>query len=152
MQAPPRPQTAQNALGVARMRSVAWRAYAPLVAAEPMIKHLAAVAKQARESADPKRKIIHIAVVADVDPSTIWRFEKGRWPKDADKLIAGYATELEIDPIELWMRAISRWLEEESPNAEAAARLVAVLREADQRSGEWPQEEPRARGSARAAR
>ena len=90
------------------MRELARNAYADYVGDGAMIKALAAAAKEAREAADPKRKIIHIAVVADVDPSTIWRFERGHWPRNADDIIAAYAAELGLDPLELWKRALER--------------------------------------------
>jgi len=74
-----------------------------------MIKYLAAAAREAREQADPRRKIIHIAVVADMDPSTIWRFEHGHWPRNADEIIAAYAEELDVTSRELWERALQLW-------------------------------------------
>lgn len=74
-----------------------------------MIRFLAAAAKERREDAEPKRKIIHIAVVADMDPSTVWRFEQGHWPRDVDTLIAAYATELGVESLEIWSRALELW-------------------------------------------
>lgn len=93
-----------------RMRQLAQHAYAFAMVPEAMIEWLARAAKQAREDADPPRKIIHIAVAADLDPSTVWRFEQGRWPRDPDKIIAAYANELGIEPREIWVRAIDLWL------------------------------------------
>ena len=72
-----------------------------------MIQFLAAVAKEARREAEIKPA--RIAVTIDTDLSTIYRFEKGRWPRDVDQIIAGYAEELEIEPIELWKVALARW-------------------------------------------
>jgi hypothetical protein len=68
-----------------------------------MIYWLAQAAKKKRESG--KRKLIHIAVEADMDPSTIYRFEQGHWPRDPDHIIGAYAADLEIDPSEFWDEA-----------------------------------------------
>lgn len=129
------------------MRELAWDAYAESVAAEPMIVALAAAAKEAREKAE--RKIIHIAVVADMDPSTIWRFEHGQWPRNADQIIAAYAAELEIEPFDLWQRALEIWSATEQPTPDRAARGVEVARQATQTTRERSQ---RAQGATRRKR
>lgn len=77
-----------------------------------MIEFLAAAAKDARLKAG--RKPYHVAVSAGCDPSTIWRFEQGRWPHDADELVNGYAKDLDFEPTVLWAEALRRW--EESLN------------------------------------
>lgn len=93
------------------MRGMDWRAYAELVGSHAMVQWLAQAAKEARTEGG--RKIIHIAVVADMDPSTIWRFESGHWPRDPDLIVDAYAAELEIDPRVLWSRALELWDEDE---------------------------------------
>jgi hypothetical protein len=134
------------------MRGIAWRAYADSVAEEPMIKFLAEAAKELRETADPKRKIIHVAVIADMDPTTIWRFEKGQWPRDADQVIAAYATELGLEPIDIWAKALELWISAEEPSSGEAAEAVRhvrdVAREQAKSQRQSPQKPPAKRKHA----
>lgn len=52
-----------------------------------------------------------VAVIADVDPRTIRRFEKGEhWPQRLDEILSAYAFLSDIDdPRELWGRALDQW-------------------------------------------
>lgn len=88
----------------------------PLVAPGAMIEFLARVAREARR--ERRIKVARVAVAADLDPSTIYRFERGQWPGNADQVVAAYAEELEVAPETLWMRALELWCE-----AEAAGEL-----------------------------
>lgn len=76
-----------------------------------MLGWLALVAKERREEADVK--VPPLAVMAGVDPSTVYLFEKGaRWPRKAtvDRLIAVYAVMTDCpDGREIWQEAITRW-------------------------------------------
>lgn len=104
-----------------------------------MIKFLAAAAKNFREAADPKVKIIRIAVTADLDPSTIWRFEQGHWPRDPDRVLSAYGEELEIEPLAIWAKAHQLANEEPSTEADEAievARDAAGSSPGDPRYGE----------------
>ena len=69
---------------------------------------IAGVCRQARIAAG--RRQVHIAAAADVDQSTVNRFELAQgWPRDVDAMIAAYAEDLAIPAIELWRRAIDAW-------------------------------------------
>lgn len=73
-----------------------------------MLPWLARVAREAREARGHKE--IHIAVAADIHPSTVNRFEnKKAWPRDPDEMMKGYAEDLDIHPIRLWERALQLW-------------------------------------------
>jgi hypothetical protein len=94
-----------------------------------MITFLARAARAARE--ERGRKPYHVAAQLDGDPSTVYRFEKGRWPRDADAIIDAYAQDLDIEPIEIWLRAVQMWRDEQNseptpldPTAGLAEELV----------------------------
>jgi hypothetical protein len=81
---------------------------------------LAAAARELREQAD--RKQVHVAAGADVDQSTVWRFEhSGTFPRNVDSLIAAYAEDLSMSPIEIWAKALEMWREANGsePHADA---------------------------------
>lgn len=77
--------------------------------AEPGMSHwLAEAAKELREKAD--RKQVHVAAGADVDQSTIFRFEThGTFPRNVDRVIAAYADDLDTTPIAIWTDALRKW-------------------------------------------
>lgn len=79
----------------------------PPVAEDAMIFFLAQAAKEARvrEGVKPAR----IAVAIDIDPATIYRFERGQWPRDADFILTAYSAELDVKARELWRRALELW-------------------------------------------
>lgn len=86
-----------------------------------MIDFLAQAAKEARQEAGIKTA--RVAVAADMDPATVYRFERGNWPGNADRLIAGYAEELEIAPEVLWARALKLWRADAASEPRAGAGL-----------------------------
>jgi hypothetical protein len=111
MEASASPQTAGNSSQPQGRSLVAVRAYGPRVADSAMIKFLAAAAKQLREEADRRLYQVASSPTDRLDPSTIYRFEKGRWPENADRMVDLYADDLEIEPIEIWARALELWQE-----------------------------------------
>lgn len=103
--------------------------------ADSMLYWLARACKAAREAA--ARKQVHVAASANVDQSTITRFEKGlAWSRDTDKIVAAYADDLDVPPIWLWQEALRRWQEDQAgtplSTPEVTERLV---REHEKRSG-----------------
>jgi len=75
-----------------------------------MLYWLAQTCREARLAAG--RKQVHIGASADVDQSTVNRFENAvAWPRNADRLVEAYAADLELEPIDLWQAALSRWLD-----------------------------------------
>lgn len=70
----------------------------------PMLPHLSRAARELRESHD--RLAVHVAAELRIAESTVSRFERGRWPRDPDKMLAGYARDLGIDELEIWERAL----------------------------------------------
>lgn len=73
-----------------------------------MIFWLAHAAREAR--AEAGRKQVHIAAEIDRDQSVITNFEKGKTqPRELDRIIAGYASDLEIPEYQLWQRALEMW-------------------------------------------
>lgn len=87
-----------------------WAAYGAVLVPDQdsMLPYLAAAAVELRTAAD--RKQVHVAASADLDQSTIWRFEQGqKWPRDADAVIAAYADDLGIAAGEIWARALQLW-------------------------------------------
>src|SRR5687768_16117767 len=82
---------------------------APVAESDAMLFWLARACRQARAATG--RKQVHVAASADVDQSTVNRFEKGKaWPRNADRLVAAYAADLDIDPIDLWEQALRDWM------------------------------------------
>lgn len=80
---------------------------------DSMLYWLAKACTAAREAAG--RKQVHVGASADMDQSSVWRFEAGKaWPKNIDKLVNAYADDLDIEPFQLWQAATEMW---------AAARL-----------------------------
>jgi hypothetical protein len=75
---------------------------------DTMLFWLARAASEARDQA--KRKQVHVAAGADVDQSTIWRFERaGAWPRNADRVVAAYAEDLDVTAFDLWEEALRMW-------------------------------------------
>lgn len=96
-----------------------------------MIEFLARAAKELREAADRKPYQVASSATDRLDPSTIWRFEKGHWPGNADRVVDLYAADLGIEPIEIWAHALALWREDISegaagPGGEAAKGAAAV--------------------------
>lgn len=85
-----------------------------------MLYWLAAVVKEAR-LADGKKRV-HYAAAADVDQSTITRFENATsWPRDPGELVNTYAELLGVPAVELWRKAVDHW-----EDAEQAPRALAI--------------------------
>lgn len=81
-----------------------------------LLPHLATVVQACRMAA--KVSVMDIASIARVDPSTVYRFERGRaWPRDPDVLLAAYGTIEDCHPSVLWQRALNRWLKAEGVDA-----------------------------------
>lgn len=73
-----------------------------------MLFWLARACTSARKAAG--RRQVHVAASANVDQSTIGRFEKGNaWPRHTDRVVAAYADDLDVHPIELWQEALRLW-------------------------------------------
>jgi hypothetical protein len=74
----------------------------------PLLPHLAAVARDARDRAGVRT--YSVAHEGHVDPSTVHRFEAGTggWPTTTDELMQGYAAVSGRDLFDLWMDAIDR--------------------------------------------
>jgi hypothetical protein len=73
-----------------------------------MLPWIARAARDARIAAG--RKQVHVAASADVDQSTVHRFESAiAWPRDIDRMVAAYADDLDIPAVELWRRAVDAW-------------------------------------------
>ena len=99
------------------------------MARRAMIVFLGRAAKAARKEAGVK--VARIAVAIDVDPSTIYRFERGLWPEDADFILSAYTAELGIPALELWARALEAWREADdlTPEEEADQVIAEIERE-----------------------
>lgn len=86
-----------------------------------MLYWLAHACREARTEA--KRKQVHVAASADVDQSTVNRFESGAsWPRNADRVVAAYADDLDLEPVDLWRTALKMW---EAHLKQAPSRDVA---------------------------
>lgn len=84
-----------------------------------MLFWLSRACRAAREAAG--RKQVHVAASADVDQSTIARFEKQTaWPRHTDRVVAAYADDLDIGAIDLWQEAMRLWLAERDGSADDA--------------------------------
>lgn len=80
----------------------------PMAERDSMLYWLSKVAREQREAGE--RKQVHVAASANVDQSTIWRFEQGTsWTRDIDATIAAYADDLGMTPIEIWTHAVNLW-------------------------------------------
>lgn len=75
-----------------------------------MLFWLTRAARDARIAAG--RLQVHVAASANVNQSTIDRFEKGgAWPRDTDRFVNAYADDLDIEPVQLWDEALRLWRE-----------------------------------------
>lgn len=73
-----------------------------------MLTYLAAACREARQVAD--RLQVHVAAEAGVSESTIWKFEARQgWPRDVDRILNAYASDLELKERDLWARALELW-------------------------------------------
>lgn len=73
-----------------------------------MLYWIARTCREARIAA--RRKQVHIGASADMDQSTINRFEKGiAWPRNPDLLVDAYAHDLDVPAHVLWRRALEAW-------------------------------------------
>lgn len=104
-----------------------------------MIESLAEVAKRLRK--DAGRKPHHIAAAIDVDPTTIYRFEQGKWPRDTDEMLAGYEKETGVSATKMWAEALRLQLVADDPGKAWDGLLAEVQ-----------SEPPKPRPSARRAR
>lgn len=78
---------------------------------QALLHWLARTCRDARTAA--RRKQVHVGASADVDQSTVNRFEKAiAWPRNPDRLVAAYADDLDISSIDLWQAAIDLWRED----------------------------------------
>jgi hypothetical protein len=92
---------------------------------DSMLEWLAEAAATLRLAAEPKRKQVHIAAGADVDQSTINRFEKAEaWPKNPDTIVRAYADDLDVDPIQIWEHALRLWAQNRAANPGHVAETV----------------------------
>lgn len=95
-----------------------------------MVYWLAKAARQARQEAG--RKQVHIAASIDRDQSMIARFERGSaWPRDVDRIVAGYADDLGITEIALWERALALWADQQDDPLTEAAQAADDLADPD---------------------
>jgi len=89
---------------------IVWGAYGAVLVPnrDSMLPFLAAAAVELRTAAE--RKQVHVAASADLDQSTIWRFERGEsWPRDPDQIIRAYAEDLGITAEAIWARGLGLW-------------------------------------------
>jgi hypothetical protein len=90
---------------------------APVASEDSMLYWLSRACTTARKTA--KRRQVHVAASADVDQSTIARFERGvSWPRDPDKVVSAYAEDLDVEPVDLWQEAMRLWSESRSEAAD----------------------------------
>jgi hypothetical protein len=84
-----------------------------------MMYWLRQAAREMREGSE--RKHVHIGASANADQSTVSRFESGEsMPRDLDKMIAGYADDLDVDAREIWAAALRLWDASTQPEGDAA--------------------------------
>lgn len=132
-------------LDVLRTRETQARAHgasylAPVPDQDSMLFWITQAATSARKAAE--RKQVHVAASADVDQSTIARFERGdAWPRRTDSIIDAYASDLDIDSIQVWEEALKLWKAHregaELDTADIIEDLVEV-REASAETGDGP--------------
>lgn len=124
---------------LSQRRTQAQRAGAPYLAPvaeqDTMLHWLAQTCREARKAAD--RKQVHVAAGADVDQSTVNRFESATaWPRNADRVVAAYADDLEIEPVQLWAEALANW---QRAVASEQAEVAAAQQKVEQLMAEGPQ-------------
>jgi hypothetical protein len=129
----PASKTSRTLLEILRERdtqaSGSGRPYlAPVADEDTMLFWLSKAASAARDEA--RRKQVHVAAGADVDQSTIWRFERaGAWPRNPDRVVAAYAEDLDITAFDLWEEALRLWREHREGVSESPARDAAQAAE-----------------------
>lgn len=115
-------------------RAMPARAYVRPVPPKGMMYFLAHAAREARTEAG--RKQVHVAAEIDRDQSVITNFEKGKTqPRELDRIIAGYASDLEIPEYQLWERALTLWRENEGDPLIEAPQTAAELASAPSKPG-----------------
>jgi transcriptional regulator with XRE-family HTH domain len=114
---------------------------------------LGVAARELREGAHKKH--VHVAATADVDQSTIWRFESGKakgFPRDLDTIIAAYAKTLDINPSEIWALAVGLWRHFDDEVVLKNGELAALAGQLDGLIAGVFAALPRSRDAARRAR
>lgn len=92
-----------------------------------MLFWLSRACKAAREAAG--RKQVHVAASANVDQSTIARFEKQTaWPRHTDRVVAAYADDLDIEGIDLWQEAMRLWIADQAGGVDDAPEPIRPSR------------------------
>jgi hypothetical protein len=109
MDADAKPQTPRESSRLPVRSLTLAASYGATVAPSAMARFLAIAAKEMREAADRRRYEVSSSATDRVDPSTLYRFEKGRWPENPDRLIDLYASDLAVEPIAIWERALALW-------------------------------------------
>lgn len=95
---------------------------APVADQDSMLFWLSRACTAARKTAN--RKQVHVAASADVDQSTIARFERAvAWPRHTDRVVAAYADDLDIDAIDLWREALRLWQDDQAGRDEPPALI-----------------------------
>lgn len=74
---------------------------------DPLLLALTRICRDARKAIGLKQ--VHIGAGADLDQSTIARFERaGGWPRDVGRIVNAYAAELGVDPWDIWQQALTQ--------------------------------------------
>lgn len=81
-----------------------------------MIDFLVEVFRKGR--ADRGWKPHEAATFVRVDPSTIYRWESRKWPRNPDDAVREYSKIMGVPPIEIWKAAIRAWEEDLAAQAE----------------------------------
>ena len=113
---------------------------------DSMLYWLAKVTKDARERAS--RKLVHVGASADMDQSSVSRFEKAAaWPRDPDRLVRAYAHDLDSDSIELWEEAVRQWRASLSSDEQRIAAQADLEQLLEEQAGRRRDEQQRRRGT-----
>jgi transcriptional regulator with XRE-family HTH domain len=77
-----------------------------------MLRHLGPSLRRARRAERVAAR--EVAVRANVDVATVYRFERGEaWPRDPDRLVDAYAAILRVRPVALWVHGVRGWADSE---------------------------------------
>lgn len=99
---------------------------APVADQDSMLHWLSQACSAAREAAG--RRQVHVAASANVDQSTIARFEKATaWPRHTDRVVRAYAEDLDIDAAELWAAALQLWQDDKAGDVHHVADITEEL-------------------------